>query len=455
MKRPFFFLAVFLIVLILGFRFFVKENTFRAGHISHFSAYGGRHLAIKGTVTSDPFDRYLYFRRANTFVVKPLLVRVSKRWFPAYGSIRVTSYSESDVEYGDEILFEAALKKAAFRDYKNYLERFGIYALATISEKDPLIITGRAKGSSFRNFAYGLKDALKRRIEWLFRPPERYFLTAVLLGERQDIPEEWKDVFIKTQTMHLLAISGLHVGMIAFIAFFFVGLFGIPRNLKCIITILILVLYAVMVGARPSVVRATIMGAVLLGSYLARRDADFYNSLGLAAAAILLYNPDQLFDYGFILSFVSVFSIIYLTPHLNRGFHAERINRKTYWGGTLYYFSTLFSASCAVWLGLLPLTVSFFNIISPVSVIVNIFAIPLLFAIIGLSIVSLGAQLIAPFLGAVFAEAGKFFIAILISFLKLFSEIPFAYFEAESQNILLIILYYAILIGIIEYSKRH
>ena len=249
MKKPFFLLAVFLAILILTFRFFVKENIFPDGHISHFAVHRPQHLAIKGTVISDPFYRKLYFRRAETFIVAPALVRVSKKWHPAYGNIRVTSYSDKEVKYGDEILFEATLKVGSF-DYRKYLERFDIYALATISDKDPLIITGREKGSLLKNFAYNLKDLLKRNIENLFRAPERYFLSAILLGERQDVPEAWRDIFIKTQTMHLLAISGLHVGIIAFIILFFVGLFGFPRNFRYVATILILVLYAIMVGGR-------------------------------------------------------------------------------------------------------------------------------------------------------------------------------------------------------------
>ena len=470
MKRPFFLLAIFLVILILAFRFFVKEENFSSGHISHFVSERTRHLAIKGTVISDPFYRYVYFRKAQTFILSPILVRSYKTWFPAYGNIRVTSYSDEKVKYGDEILFEATLKRPFSPpaadppsvereddpfDYKSYLERRGVYALAKISDKDPLIIAGEGKGFWLKEFAYKVKDSFKRKIENLFRRPERYFLSAVLLGERQDIPEEWRGIFAKTQTMHLLAISGLHVGIIAFIILFFVGIFGFPRNFRYAVTILILVLYAVMVGGRPSVIRATIMGVVFLGSYLLKRNADIYNSLGLAAVAILIYNPDQLFDYGFILSFVSVFFIVYMTPLLNRKFGVDRIKRVTHWGRGAYYFSTLFSASCAVWLGLLPLVVNFFNIISPVSLIVNIFAIPALFVIIALTIFSLIIRLAFPFLGAVFAESAKLFIDLLISFLELFSKLPFAYFKVESQSIFAIIFYYIFLIGIIEYGKKH
>jgi competence protein ComEC len=457
MKRPFLIFAIILSILILIFRFFVRDDILYPGHISNFISNTPRHLAIKGTIVNDPFQRRAYFKKAEIFIVSPELVKISKRWFAAYGNIRVTSHSDKELKYGDEILFEAKLKSPSNReedsfDYKRYLEKSGIYALAAISDKHPVIVTGK-KAFPPKSLAYNLKDVLKDNIRYLFGAPERYFLYAVLLGERQDIPEEWKDIFIKTQTMHLLAISGLHVGIIAFIIFFLVGVFRVPRNYRYIVTILLLIFYAVMVGARPSVVRATVMGVLVLGSFLLKRDADIYNSLGLAAAAILIFNPDQLFNTGFILSFVSVISIVYMTPRITRAIGIDKIRRNGPSGRIMYYFSTLASASFAVWLGLLPLTANFFGIISPISVFVNILAIPLLFVIIAFSITALILRPILLFLGVIFAEAVEFFIGTLLSTLRTFSKLPMAFFEVESPNIFLIILYY-IFLGVIFKGKK-
>jgi len=102
----------------------------------------------------------------------------------------------------------------------------------------------------------------------------------------------------------------------------------------------------------------------------------------------------------------------------------------------------------------LPLAVNFFHIISPVSVIVNIFAIPALFAIIAMSIFSTMVNPVLPFLGGVFAESAKFFIGILISFLAFFSKLPGAYVNVEPQNIFAAIFYYVALFGIVEYRKK-
>jgi competence protein ComEC len=457
MKRPFFFLAIFSSILILIFNYFLKEDRFSLGHISNFVLKCPRRLAMKGRVISDPFYKDTYFKKTQIFIVSPTLVKASKIWFPASGNIYVKSSSKKELKYGDEILFEANLKipysgeKEPF-DYKKYLERAGIYAIATISERDPLIIIGK-KASTLRILAYNLKDIISRSIKHLFKAPERYFLSAILVGERQYIPKEWQDIFMKTQTMHLLAISGLHVWMIAFIILFLVGLFGTSRNFRYIISILLLAFYALMVGGMPSVVRATVMGIVILSSYLLKRNTDIYNSLGLAAIVILMYNPNQLFTYSFILSFGSVLSIIYIMPHINHMLRFDRIKRITYRGNVIYYFLTLASTSLAVWLGLLPLNVNFFNIISPVSILVNMLAIPLFFVILSLSISALIFQIISPFLGAIFARATELFIAVLLLSSRLFLKLPFAYFEVKEWDLITQFLYYIILIMLLE-SKR-
>ena len=104
-------------------------------------------------------------------------MKVSKTWFPAYGNIRVTSYAKKKVRYGDEVLFEARLElpysgKGASFSYKRYLARLNIFALATISERDPIIITGN-KASPTKNLAYSLKNLFKRNLKNLFNEPER------------------------------------------------------------------------------------------------------------------------------------------------------------------------------------------------------------------------------------------------------------------------------------------
>jgi len=491
MKRPFFFLAILMSVFIGTANLFIKDDYYRPEHISHFVSQKPRSFAIYGVVASDPILKHAALGDTYSFLVTPSLIRVWDKWFPACGIISVTSHKDKETEYGEEILFEAAIKAPSDEkesaNYTAYLKKKGIFALATIRRKDALtrstslrvnperapafgstwLITPREPSraesrdkrgiveglisveandsSSFLRFAYRMKNALNEKINKIFSVPSRYFISALILGERQNISRDWKNIFVNTQTIHLLAISGLHVGIISFIILFLTGLFGLPRDAKYIVTIFLILFYSVMVGWMPSVARSAIMGTVILGACVLKRDADIYNSLGLAACIILIFQPNQLFDMGFILSFGSVLSLIYIYPKINRALCFDKIDRKEKWGAILYYIATLFSASLAVWIGIFPIVLYFFNLISTISIIVNILAIPCMFIVMPLAISAIIFQPFCIFLGAAFKEATEFFLAILLSLLDLCSKMPLAYFNSAPVSVIIIPLYYFVL----------
>ena len=136
----------------------------------------------------------------------------------------------------------------------------------------------------------------------------------MILGDRSKIPSGLRSLFIQTGTMHILAISGLHIGIVAFILDLLLKALRIRRRLRFSAIILLLVFYCLLTGARPSVIRATIMAIVLLAGFLLRRENQISHSLALAGLIILIANPRQLFNLGFQLSFLSVISIVYFSP---------------------------------------------------------------------------------------------------------------------------------------------
>ncbi len=391
-----------------------------------------------------PLVKYSSSGNEYSFLVTPKLVKVSGRWFPSSGAISVTSRDGKGMEYGEEILFEAAIKSPAA-----YSRKRGIFAVAVIREKDTLVRLQANTAQPFMKFAYGIKKILSDRIENIFPVPVRYFISALILGDRQNISREWNKVFVNTQTIHLLAISGLHVGIILFIALFLAGLFGLPRNAKYLAAIFLILFYSVMVGWMPSAARSAVMGVIVLSSCIVKRNADIYNSLGLAACIILIFRPGQLFDMGFILSFGSVLALVYIYPKLNTVFKLNTIDRRKKSGVVLHYIAALFSASLAVWFGLFPVIMYFFGLVSVVSIIVNVLAIPCMFMIIPMAISAIIFQPFS-FLCGAFKEATEFFLTILLSFLDFCSKIPFAYFNSAKVSILVILFYYFILIAVCE-----
>ncbi|MEA3305914.1 MAG: hypothetical protein U9R52_03780, partial [Candidatus Omnitrophota bacterium] len=110
MKRPLFLFAVFLSFTILILHFFVKDASYSPGHITHIISQNSRQSAIKGIVTDAPVFKHSFTGNKQTFIVSPELMKVSDRWFYTWGNIQVTSYNDKELEYGDEILFEAKIR---------------------------------------------------------------------------------------------------------------------------------------------------------------------------------------------------------------------------------------------------------------------------------------------------------------------------------------------------------
>ena len=135
------------------------------------------------------------------------------------------------------------------------------------------------------------------------------FMRAILLGDRSELPKRLNESFRNSGTMHILAISGLNVALLAGAFLFLFKLLRLKREIYYILTMLSLIFLMVLTGSSASVVRATIMCIIFLTGKLLGRPVDAYNSLGTAALIILAINPKDLFDIGFQLSFIAVGSI--------------------------------------------------------------------------------------------------------------------------------------------------
>ena len=143
-------------------------------------------------------------------------------------------------------------------------------------------------------------------------------LKGILLGKRSDLPTETLDIFRNSGTFHVLAVSGLHVGLIAMFCYFGFRCFRLPQKMLCLLTIAAVLIYACLVGFRPSVFRASLMAILFLFATVIDREADLFNLLGFAALVLLLLNPLQLWDVGFQLSFVAVTAIVYFVPKMEK-----------------------------------------------------------------------------------------------------------------------------------------
>lgn len=242
---------------------------------------------------------------------------------------------------------------------------------------------------------------------------------GILLGDKSYLNLELKDAFSGAGAMHLLAVSGLHVGIFLVILQWLFKTFGrkLPRWLRFLLIVTILWFYAGITGFSPSVNRAvTMFSFVALGTVLGRR----YNSMdGLLASAmvLLVVNPYYIFDIGFQLSYAAMFGIFLFSPILERSLFIKQSWLKFIWSGT--------AVALAAQLTTFPITLYYFHQFPNYFLITNLglMLISGVIMAIGLGLITLGSL---PFIGSFIALVFVVVVSILITFVQWVSELPFA-----------------------------
>src|SRR6266536_4260192 len=141
-------------------------------------------------------------------------------------------------------------------------------------------------------------------------------LAGLILGEKTGLPREADEAFRRAGVYHILAVSGFNVALLASSIFFVLAALGVPRRTTAVAAGVALVGFALVVGGQASVLRATVMGLLLLAALLLDRESQLMNALALAVIVLLGWRPGDLGEPGFQLSFAATAGIIYLTPSI-------------------------------------------------------------------------------------------------------------------------------------------
>ncbi|MBI4353077.1 MAG: DNA internalization-related competence protein ComEC/Rec2 [Candidatus Omnitrophica bacterium] len=290
-----------------------------------------------------------------------------------------------DLGYGDEIVLKGelrlpkGLRNPGGFDARAYWDRKGVRSVF-YGAKDPRIrLLRRNTGNFFAAQAIRVKRFLSGSLAQAFEKRDAAFLKALFLGERSDLEEDFKDLFLKTGTMHILAVSGSNIGFLSLALFFLLRPFLLSKNVLLFLILLAVWFYTAVVGWQAPLVRASVMASVfIIGKLLGRRTVVL-NALGLAALFILSVNPKELFDVGFQLSFAAVFGIACFVPFFVKKrellpFEPFLLREKA-----VLYFRELFWVSFVCLVVTLPITVQNFYIVSPLALLANMVVVPAAF----------------------------------------------------------------------------
>lgn len=257
-----------------------------------------------------------------------------------------------------------------------------------------------------------------------------------------EIPNDFRRAMSRTGTSHIVATSGLHIVLAAFALALFLGTTPIPRKVQLGILFFLLAVYAAAAGLRPPVIRAVLMSAVLLTSYLWRRSHDGLSSVAFAGIVSLLWMPESIEDVGFQLSMVAVFSLVLFARLPEREPKSLLAGLKA-WGGRYAL------ASLTVTLATAPIVAYHFGLIPVVSVVANLVVVPVLGVVIAGALGSWALYLLIPASGVgllkVCVEPLTGWIALVIENL---GSLPFASFAVPDFSAYWIVPIYLIALSV-------
>ena len=281
-------------------------------------------------------------------------------------------------------------------DRKTWLERQGIAVVFHFNGPPETLSLPPRPVEWGKNLKQGFREAVTRGLDPLSE--EAMVIRAVVLGEH---PED--DILIEpfrqTGTLHVFAVSGLHVGMVGLMGWSLLRLCGVPHR-RALVPLLVLMFgYAWLTGMKPPAVRAAWMAAVVLGAFALRRRPDAGNALGFAALLVLLVNADLVFTIGVQLSFGVVLAIWVMHPFVV-GRMAWLSKEEPYLPRSLYgplreawlklrrWLANGLSVSTAAWLGSAPLTAIHFGIVTPISIVASLVLSLIVFPLLGIALLS-------------------------------------------------------------------
>jgi len=428
--------------------------TFPSNHVIHFM--DTHPWKITGViVTSDA----KHLNRQKCILRTEFLESKSKP-FPVKGRIRLTVSGDAlNLSTGDRIVFRGRIRSirnfnnpGGF-DYQRYMAFKKVWGSAYVSAHK-LTLIEKNVGKGVGAIISGARHRMSNLIDQIGDKEQQGVLKALIVGDRNAISPELRKAFNRVGAGHLLAISGLHIGIIATASFLFfkwmlshIRFFLLNAWTKkgaVVLSVVPVLVYGLLSGMSPSTQRAVIMVIVFLMAFLFERENDLINTLAIAAMLILIVHPPSLFSISFQLSFAAVLAIIYGLSRIPIPWPSgQNRTRERKWSKTIiklyYFFMTSFFAVA----GTLPLVMYYFNQVSLVGIPANIIFIPL----IGFVAVPLGilAIFICPFSVSGALVLLKVASAVLEQVIKIITVISgwsFAAIKSVTPNYLEIVCFY-------------
>ncbi|MEN6316099.1 MAG: DNA internalization-related competence protein ComEC/Rec2 [Clostridiaceae bacterium] len=428
--------------------------------LNRFTVYAGKDVAIRGHILSEPEIR----GERVSYIVKAESIRkeYNGSFEKVNGKVLLTTIIGEDgsfLDYGRELEFEGILtqpkgvRNPGGFDYRRYLAQKGVGA-SVFSYAYGIDPGEEIKGNFLVQAGLKIRKRIVYVIEKSLPHQQAGLLNGMLIGYTEGLSEEVQEAFSNAGLSHIMAVSGANVAFLILPLAFLLKLLRVRKQISNVLLIAFLTLFVFVTGLEPSVLRAAIMASVLLIAQILYREPDTYSAIAVSCIILLAVNPCMLFHIGFQLSYGATLSIVMLYKNIRNLITVRSQKKPEQLGKDLIqgkdkpkpiipgWIADILAATLAAQLGVLPVTVLYFNKISLVAILTNLLAVPML-------------ELIT-ILGSVMALLGQFSLAIsqMIGYLnsvllsavlyitKFANNIPFATVTVVTPPLILAAAYY-------------
>lgn len=328
--------------------------------------------------------------------------------------------------------------------YKNYLKNQQVFY--QLYSKDSELFLLNNNTNTLRGHAANLRQLINKKLKnYSFSKDELSIINALILGQRQGIDKDLYDSYTNAGAIHILAVSGLHVGIILLILSFVlkpIEKINYGYFIKTIVILLLLWSYAIIAGSSASIVRATTMFSIVAIGLNLKRTSNIYNTLATSIFVLLLIKPRFIFDVGFQLSYAAVFSIVSIQPIIEPLFKPDNKLISLLWKTLTVTVSAQF--------GIIPISLYYFHQFPSLFWLSNLVIIPILGIILGFGLLVITLALIdmlPEFLAYTFA----FIIRMMNSFFKWIAHQESFLFQDISFNVFQVILSYLLIFTLYQF----
>ena len=436
-----------------------------SNHVVHFR--DTHPWKIVGVIANRP----VAVRNRLKFILRTETLGAKKAPFAVTGKIRVTvSGNMPRLFRGDRVALVSKIrsiqnfKNPGGFDYKRYMAFKGVRASAYVAG-ERLTIRKRHIKKELGRLIDDARSSICGLIEKSGSTESKGVLKALIVGDRDSIPPALREAFNRAGVGHLLAISGLHIGIVATWAFFSLTWLlsyckpllwqAWSKKAAVVLSMIPVFAYGLLAGMSPSTQRAVIMVTIFLLTFLFEREHDLVNTLALAAMLILIIDPPALFSISFQLSFAAVLVIIYSLSRVPNPWLSDQnkmpkpkfllIKQKLF----AFFIASFFAIT-----GTIPLLMLYFNQVSLAGFFVNIIIVPLIgFMVVPLGLLAVFLYPLSAFGASVFLKAGAAVLSPTLGIVNFFAGLPYAAVKTVTPTYFEIGLYYLLFWSLLNLKR--